>query len=107
MSGARAQLLNDFLSLVLWRLTLARCTDVGEFLCFRVSCLWSFKNCSQKMKLHVISAVTGVAGVPERICSIIQARPCLLRSQALLDLIIQLSAEYHPVPDDVIAQDTE
>ena len=59
------------------------------------------------MKLHVISAVTGVAGVPERICSIIQARPCLLRSQALLDLIIQLSAEYHPVPDDVIAQDTE
>ena len=27
-------MLNDFLNLVLWRLTLARCTDVGEFLRF-------------------------------------------------------------------------
>ena len=31
MSETRTQLLQDFLSVVLWRLTLARCTDVGEF----------------------------------------------------------------------------
>ena len=104
MSETKAQLLQDFLSLVLWRLTLTRCTDVGEFTHYLSVLIAEFP---QKLRLLLTSAVTGVAGVPERICSIIQARPSLLRSQALLNFLMQLMEESHLGPDDVTAMDIE
>ena len=53
---------------------------------------------------YIIAAVTGV---PERIYSIIQARPGLLRSQALLNFLVQLNAGYHLGPGDITVMDTE
>ena len=60
-----------------------------------------------KLTLLFTSAVSGVTGVPERICSIIQAQPDLLRSQALLTFLLELSSESHLGPNDVTAMDTE